>query len=973
MTDISDRLQAALGEAYRVERELGGGGMSRVFLATEIGLKRQVVVKVLPPELTSEVMTARFTRELEVTAGLQHPHILPVLANGARDGLLYYITPFVQGESLRKRLEREGQLSVDNAAAILDELASALGYAHERGVVHRDIKPENVLLSGGHAVLADFGIAAITAKEDRPAEGTRLTDVGLSMGTPGYMSPEQATGEPLDGRSDLYSLAVVGYEMLTGRPPFTGVSPMSIITKHLTEPPPNVHTLRADVPPALSGTLQTALAKKPADRFQTAQALRDALGGRYTAAVSVRRSPRWIAAAIAVAVVALGVLAVAMTREGARSGTLDANLVAVAPFDVFDPAYAVWREGLVDVLAANLDGAGPLRSVSPATAIRRWKGGAAERATAREFAQGLNAGIVVFGRVLASGRDTVRIEANLVDAATDRVIGEVRVRDDISRMDRIADSLSLRILAELGQSRAIGLVRRGTIGSTAVPAIKAYLQGAQFYRRSEWDSATAYFQRAVRIDTNFAPALRLLSNALSWHAQGGGAAFIADFKPYALRAGTKNVGLAPRESVLVAADSIFSGLSERLEDPLAGDMYTLAARLFALLEEATERFPEDPEVWFKPGDARFHFRSLHPSTQTLRDARTALDRAVALDSTFTPSYIHLVQVLNQLQDVTAMRAAMQAFLALEPGGEQAAGFRLATTLLDPKTPRDPESLGKLFDAADVRSRATTYGTVLLLNDSAETQVSMAGAMRSAIESGRVPQAFLAIARLSAAQGFLARGHVREALQTAPGASPVVVQAVLVSVLSADSVDRVVVRELARPHNLNSPAALMWYTMRGDSVGIARIVESFRRSQRGFFPAPLLAGVLSLARRDTAAAIRSLTMPDAVCLTWCAFARFHLARLLTARGDDAAAARLYDQDYNPVGSLRSTNIVESISTVIWMLDRGRVNQRLGNRDKAIDSYAYVVAAWQNPDPELKPYVDEARRGLSALRSDPGRRP
>ncbi|HJU73876.1 MAG TPA: serine/threonine-protein kinase [Gemmatimonadaceae bacterium] len=971
MTEVLDRLQSALGADYRIERELGGGGMSRVFLATEIALKREVVIKVLPPELTSDVMTARFKRELEVTAGLQHPHILPVLASGAREGLLYYITPFVQGESLRKRLQRDVKLSVEDTVAILSELASALGYAHERGVVHRDIKPENVLLSGGHAVLADFGIAAVTTSDAQGApQGTRLTDVGLSMGTPGYMSPEQATGETLDGRSDLYSLAIVGFEMLTGEPPFTGASPMSVITKHLTEPPPNVQSRRGDVPTGLAAALERALAKRPADRFQTAQEFRTALGARYDARPARRdHMLRWAAAAVAgVALVALGFI---LTRRGERTPGVDANLVAIAPFDVFDASYEMWREGLVDVLAANLDGAGPLRSVSPAFALRRWKAKAAQRETATEFARGLNAGIVVFGRVMAAGRDTVRIEAHLVDAANNRVIGDVQVRDDISRMDRIADSLSLRILAELGQSRAIGLVRRGTIGSTSVPAIKAYLQGTQFYRRSEWDSAAAYFERAVAMDTNFAPALRMLSNALSWHGQGGGPAFIVDFKPYALRAGEKNVGLAPRESVLVATDSIFSALSERIGDPASGDTYTLAGRLFSLLEDAAERFPEDPEIWFKLGDARFHFRFFHPSTQTLADTRAAFDRAVALDSTFAPSYIHLVQVLNQLDDVDAMRLAMQRFLALEPGGEQAEGFRVATKLLDPKTPRDPKSLGALFSSADRNAMGTVYGTVLFLNDTAETQVTFARVMRGGIDAGSVPAQFAPMARLGAAQGLLVRGHLREALEVAPTYMSLIAQAGLVGVLPVDSVDRAVAGGLSRaragnmvvvgsdpPNNDAFQAALLWYTMRGNRAGAQRTVDAIRRSSRVHFPAPLASGVIALASHDTASAIRYLTMPDSMCLTWCLFARFHVARLLAARGDDAAAAKLYDQDYN----------VSGVTRVMWMLDRGRVNQRLGNRQKAIDSYAYVVAAWHRPDAELQPFVDEARRGLAALRSD-----
>src|SRR3989442_1433217 len=220
MVDLRARLQAALGDAYRIERELGCGGMSRVFLANEASLHRQVVVKVLPPEFASEVSEARFKQEIELSAQLQHPNILPVLTAGAKDDLLYYVMPFVSGESLRHRLTREGKLPVADAVRILYEIADALACAHAEGVIHRDVKPENILLLGTHAVLTDFGVARALADA---RSGSRLTDTGLALGTPGYMSPEQAAGERhVDARADVYALAVVGYEMLAGQPPFAG-------------------------------------------------------------------------------------------------------------------------------------------------------------------------------------------------------------------------------------------------------------------------------------------------------------------------------------------------------------------------------------------------------------------------------------------------------------------------------------------------------------------------------------------------------------------------------------------------------------------------------------------------------------------------------------------------------------------------------------------------------------------------------
>ena len=223
MTEFSDRVQTAVGTAYRIEKELGGGGMSRVFLAEETGLERKVVVKVLPPEMAAGVNAERFRREILLAAKLQHPHIVPLLTAGANADLLYYVMPFIQGESLRARLAREGELPVGQAARILRDVADALAYAHRQGVVHRDIKPDNVMLADGHAVVTDFGVAK--AVESSTGESS-LTSLGVALGTPAYMSPEQAAADPhVDHRADIYAVGAMAYEMLTGRPPFTGATP----------------------------------------------------------------------------------------------------------------------------------------------------------------------------------------------------------------------------------------------------------------------------------------------------------------------------------------------------------------------------------------------------------------------------------------------------------------------------------------------------------------------------------------------------------------------------------------------------------------------------------------------------------------------------------------------------------------------------------------------------------------------------
>ncbi|HEX6943451.1 MAG TPA: protein kinase [Gemmatimonadaceae bacterium] len=274
MTTATDRLRAALNDRYRIERELGAGGMATVYLAEDLRHDRKVAIKVLKPELAAVLGAERFVVEIKTTAALSHPHILPLFDSGTADGFLYYVMPFIKGETIREKLNRETQFGVDEAVRIAREVADALDYAHRNGVIHRDIKPENILLHDGRAIVMDFGIAlAVSA-----AAGGRMTETGLSLGTPHYMSPEQATAEKeITARSDVYSLASVLYEMLAGQPPHSGGSAQQIIMKIITEAPPPVTQLRKTVPHHVAAALEKALEKLPADRFESARAFADAL------------------------------------------------------------------------------------------------------------------------------------------------------------------------------------------------------------------------------------------------------------------------------------------------------------------------------------------------------------------------------------------------------------------------------------------------------------------------------------------------------------------------------------------------------------------------------------------------------------------------------------------------------------------------------------------------------------------------
>jgi serine/threonine protein kinase len=274
MTDPLPRLVASLSDRYRIERELGEGGMATVYLAEDLKHRRKVALKVLKPELAAVLGGERFVQEITTTASLQHPNILPLFDSGSADGFLYYVMPYVEGETLRDRLRRERQLSVADSLEITAQVAAALAYAHERGVVHRDIKPDNIMFSSGRAVVADFGIARVFDA----AGGNQLTATGMAVGTPAYMSPEQSAGESnVDGRSDQYSLASVLYEMLAGEPPFTGQTAAAVIAKRLGSPTPQVRVVRNGVPESVDRALQKAMQRSPADRFASVTRFVEAL------------------------------------------------------------------------------------------------------------------------------------------------------------------------------------------------------------------------------------------------------------------------------------------------------------------------------------------------------------------------------------------------------------------------------------------------------------------------------------------------------------------------------------------------------------------------------------------------------------------------------------------------------------------------------------------------------------------------
>ncbi len=955
MIDLRPRLQAALGDAYQIDRELGGGGMSRVFLATEASLHRQVVIKVLPPELASEVSQARFKQEIELAAHLQHTNILPVLAAGARDDLLYYVMPFVSGESLRHRLTREGKLSVPDAVRILHEIADALSYAHAEGVIHRDIKPENILLLGNHAVLMDFGVARALAEA---RSGERLTETGMGVGTPGYMSPEQAAGERhIDARADVYALAVVGYEMLAGVSPFEGPTAQAVLAAHLTKTARPVREVRPEAPPAVNDAIARALAKDPAQRLHTAAEFRDALGIAVTGTgIAVPRpSPvrRFGIAAVGLVAVAAGAF---YLLRGKPVAALDPNLLAVAPFDAVSSTVAEYREGLVTILSRSLDGAGPIRTISPTVVVRRWAG-QSDPTSASALGHSTGAGLVVFGQVVTAGADSVRLSATIYDVRRERPAGEVEVRDERQRIDRIADTLAVRLLRELGRTRPVGAVRFASLGSTSLPAIKLFLQAEQFYRHGQWDSTLAYAQRAVAVDSNFTLALRRIANALGWSN--------ADDTPMLLRAGARNHGLAPRESLLVTVDSLSGALSEG-----ASAQWPLLRRLAGTIQEAVTRYPEDPEAWYMKGEMAFHRGGQVPPRLPARTGFDAFAKAIELESAFAPAYEHIVDLALGLQEPEAARRYAEAFLHLAP--DRSASLRAGLDLLaQPETPSPATTA--FLDTAPASQVWRVWYYLRSNMDSGEAAVAAARAFtasRHGVDSVDAERQQWTLARTLAY-----RGHLREAARELWAHRPWLFSSnitagdlVTLGGLSADSAAGWL-ESLLRDGSGWAGLGLGWWASIGDTASLRRYERQAQAESRSAPPgssnaefwtyqATTVQPYLALAHRDTTRALTLFaSLPDSLC-RYCSFDRLKRAQLLSAQKQDREAAALLDEPLHDA-------VFATPTVVVWALERGRVNERLGNREKAVESYSFVAAVWRNADPELQPYVTEAKAALARL--------
>jgi serine/threonine protein kinase/tetratricopeptide (TPR) repeat protein len=663
--DLLDQLQRALGSAYQVERELGGGGMAHIFVATDSALGRRVVFKVLAPGVAAGVNMERFHREVRLAASLQHPHVVPLHAAGQADGLLYYTMPFVAGESLKQRVEREGALPVAEAVRLLREVADALTFAHRRGILHRDLKPANILLSEGHALVADFGIAkalsASTGESDGSDAAPTLTATGMIVGTPAYMAPEQVVSDQgVDHRSDLYALGCLGYELLTGRPPFQGTSARALLSAHLVELPTPVTALRPDTPPDVDGLILSLLAKAPEDRPPTAAAVLERLSEleRVPTAereapgppIRIRMQPVLIGAA-ALLLISAVILAVRRGNWGGHAAAAP-RILAVLPFkNLGSPENQYFADGLTEEITSRLADVKELGVISRTSADRYRNSTALLKQIGRE----LGAGYVLEGSVRwekqADGTTRIRVTPQLISVEDDRHLWAERYDADLRDVFDVQTGIAEQVTAALGiiisGSAAASARERPT---TNLSAYDAYLRGDAAMPvdlssgaeqvTSEFRRAADAFQEAVNLDSTFALAYAKLGRAMI----GSGGDMTA-----AGKAIERALTLAPELSDAHLARGEYAYMVE-----------ADTARAFKELETAVRLRPNDAQALMTLGNVEWNLHG--PKSQGIAH----VERAAQLDPRTPMRQVVLAYLYQQAHRFEESERTYDKAIALQP-------------------------------------------------------------------------------------------------------------------------------------------------------------------------------------------------------------------------------------------------------------------------------------------------------------------
>lgn len=1021
--DLFATLQSALAPQYRLERELGRGGMGVVFLATDTTLDRPVAVKVIHPELAAhESIARRFLAEARMIARLRHPNIVAIHAAGDIEGLLYYVMDEVAGESLRQRLMREGRLSAEETARIVADLAAALHTAGRAGFVHRDVKPENVLLdeTTGRAMLADFGIArAMVASDAGPNTGQ-----GIAVGTPAYMSPEQAAGEEIDIRSDLYALGVVAYEMLAGQPPFQGPNRV-VVSKHIAERPTPIERVRPDCPPALAAAVMRALEKAPADRWQTGEEFREAVLG--TRAPGTARGRRvLVAAAAALAIIGTSIGLARRDADAPPPGTNPRHSMLVLPFDNLrdDPAVEWLRDGSVSMLALNLSQWNDVTVIDGERLHDLFAqheldaGDEIGLDMARRLARAAGVWTVVLGDYTSAG-DSLHLVARVYDVASGQRVDVVRV-DAVPGEDvrPLFDALAAQLLDLSG---APDEIRTGLAQATteSLEAFRSYLRGVDLLNRWDLAAAARELGRATALDTTFALAYYKLALTRGWIV--GVRDSIADRA--ILRASLYAGKLPQHDRTVVAAYRAF------LQQEYA------PAR--ALYQELLARNPGDADAWYGLGDAWFHDESGDWALSRTHAIR-AFKRALTLDPSYALAYDH-IQVM--LADASQARPVLAYF----PGDSFALARKGFEPLLDSATVARGVQRARTEGVAQARRWVANQPTTIRAHTAmvsalvaagdypaALAEVDRFGALPSAHPEERfirarihfaagdvdlaatqlrealdsvAPQDFLPYAGTpsvlseveAAANVFAYQGDLGQAVKAIDLADRVrrevfeVVgmhkdspvdghwkRAALADLYAAAGAPTAVLRQLwqsaaeagrsvppsERAHYAHSGAAAALGLFTGLAADTSAIVEL--EAMTGERPVKEIRALLALSRQDSVAARRALNEPDTVFKRpmYTIWFRPLAAQAYHLLGEHEQALRMLQpirQEELPTGRF---DMRWGLLGRVRLL-RGAVYERLGRPREARQEYEAVLAQWKQADEALQPYVQQARQGVARL--------
>ncbi len=948
-----------LADRYRFEAELGRGGMGTVYRARDLRLERLVAIKVLHPALTTEVGVARFQFEIRIAAGLRHAHIVAVHDSGEAAGYLYYVMDFVDGETLRARIKREKQMGVDDSLKIIGEVAEGLQYAHDHSVVHRDVKPENIILSDGHACVVDFGLARALDSVDEH----RLTASGLAVGTPHYLSPEQAAAEKDVGpKADQYALACVLYEMLAGEPPFTGPTASAIAMRHLTEVPVRIARRRRNVTRSIDESVARALEKVPADRFVS---MRDFCHSTrasdwtrltwWTRTRGVSVSTARIAGAVVTAALIVFIPFASPVDNPSRiahsgwgyakawltkSATLDSNLIAIAPFFVVG-ADSLWREGLIDLIHPTFDGAGPLRSLSTRQVLRISKE-VRDADAAIALGRTAGAGLVLFGRLSASGADSVGLRVTLLDVGTRSVIGDVDINGRTDQVGRLADSVSVRLMRDLGAVRPIGAVRTTSISSRSVSALKAFLRGEQLYRNNQWIQAEAFYLQAIRDDDGYAQAFHRLRGVLRG-TRGEDDAL--SFK-YALQAGALNHGLSARDSLLIAADSLHAAMTLAPGGQL---WLPMLQRRVAILRQSVETYPQDPEGWLELGEAQLHYRDWIGAdiSETLRSFRSAIQQ----DSAFAPAYFHAIELSARVEGAAATHALATKYVSLRPDD---VAVRLVRDVVSTSRDSASRAVAALDSIAPMKALPLAY-LLRFLGDSAEVALRVFDSFDRATHTSVLSRRDSLRIERWRFRTLAIRGHLSAAYARAGDAVAAWTPADYVRLAQAGIVPPVQANRVLRKWVDTAGAArtvlsLSWWAQQRDSATISALQRRFQRQTQearsprerdmASYSLAVTRAYLAIVRRDTSAALRAFAVtPESYCGGDCTMHRLQHSSLLRARNRPSDAQRLLER-YPPTAEYASLLEIE------WMEEHSLAARAAGHLEAAAADAAMLARLRRN---------------------------